>query len=236
MNIEKGWSQQSKKDKRTEIQEGIEEYMRPDKEEGARKKEAKIVGYVSLGDNDYETHEEQFTLTDCDDFLENYGYDAVEDIYRNYEKAMERKSESHGRYPLEEERFIYHFFEGGSYDESMMYGSKEKGYLLGGIKYGVFMPSHFAPKTLRGGYDLLKQFGQSQEVPAVLAITEDLVETITKMDSWQKIDLEFMQTIDSPHGAKYIVHNSHPKIQKLLWGLACEYYNEHYQNEYDEEE
>lgn len=100
-----------------------------------------------------------------------------QDVYSWYAKAMLRRD----REPLSENSFNYHFFESGSLEETVAFGENNKGYLLGFKKHKVFTPTHFAPKTIRGGYELFKALGESEDIPAVLAITEDLAETLEKM-------------------------------------------------------
>ena len=85
------------------------------------------------------------------------------------------------RVPLEYKRFIGHFFEGGSADISYLYGDEEGGYILGVLKQGVFIPTHFAPKILRGGFRLIDQLGYDYGTPTIMATTLDLMKTIIKM-------------------------------------------------------
>lgn len=161
-------------------------------------------------------------LFPSDKFLEKNGAEAMDSIYDWYAKAMARRD----REPLEEDRFRSHFFEGGSSDSPFMFGDKEKGYLLGYSKYGVFIPTHFAPKSLRTGVELIQKLGRSKETPCVMAITEDLVETITKMPEWHSVDMGFLAMFQSSALKKKIVHNEHPEVRNLMLGLLEEYLKE----------
>lgn len=147
--------------------------------------------------------------------------DILKDIYEWYATAIVRR----GREPLEKERFLYHFQE-GSFDTSYVFGSPEQGYALGYQKYGVFVPTHFAPKTMRGGYELIKELRESTEMPVVMAITEDLKKTIEKMPCWHDLNLGFLSQFRSDLAKKNIVYNDHLDTQKLMHGLVAEYLNQ----------
>jgi hypothetical protein len=219
MNIEKQWNTQLSRKAHKEISEGMQDYME-------EKSMQNIEGSREEYSDDKETEiNEQIphTLISTNKFIAKYGYDDVEQIYEFYKLAMERKKNSHDRVALEQDRFIYHFFENGSYDESFMYGDREKGFLLGAFKYNIFIPTHFAPKSLRAGYDLLKKLGDDQFTPSALMITDDLVKTIDKMDSWQSIDMTLVQQFMGNDIEKILVHNSHPDVKKLLYAFAYEY-------------
>lgn len=145
-----------------------------------------------------------------------YGLDydqscALEDkIYENYASAMQR----HNREPLDYERFKAHFFEGGNVGKTLIFGSLQDGYLLGSEVNEIFIPTHFAPTGIRGGYWLFRNLLDSGK-PTALFITEDLVDTIKKMLGW-KI-LPFKMKIDF-HGEpveKTLVINKWKAISKL---------------------
>jgi hypothetical protein len=110
-----------------------------------------------------------------------------EALYCAYARAISRR----GRIPLEESRFYGHFFEGGSADQPIAYGDWSRGFLLGCVDsdLGIFTPTHFAPLTMRGGYDLFRDLGESTTIPAVVAITADLEETLSKMPCWHPFNL-----------------------------------------------
>ncbi|MFA6514177.1 MAG: hypothetical protein WCT50_02710 [Patescibacteria group bacterium] len=148
-----------------------------------------------------------------------------DDLYSWYSTAIQRRE---GRKPLSEDSFKCHFFEREGFNETFSYGDSEKGYLLGFQKFGVFIPSHFAPKTLRGGYELLKALGDSDTIPSILAITEDLAETLKKMPSWHKIEIgkDVLSYFRGELVKKDIYYNSHPEVQNLMMGLMLEYLNQ----------
>ena len=151
------------------------------------------------------------------DLVKKYGVSLYE-IYDWYAAAITRKN----REPLEEERFVGHF-EGYSTDPTFAFGDKEKGFLLGYVKYGVFIPTHFAPKTIRGGYELMRELGDSTSTPAVMAVTEDLMETVSKIPSWNLLDLGFLSKFREDTVEKKIMYNSHPNTRNLMLGLIDEY-------------
>ncbi|MFW5853258.1 MAG: hypothetical protein ACOCU8_01285 [Patescibacteria group bacterium] len=140
------------------------------------------------------------------------------DIYKWYARAISRRD----RAPLEEERFVNHF-EGASHDPTFAFGDFEKGYLLGYLKYKVFVPTHFAPRTMKGGYSLIKDLGESENIPAIMSITEDLKKTILKMPSWQALDMNFITQFREELVDKQIVYNSHKDTKNLMLGLLAEY-------------
>lgn len=145
-----------------------------------------------------------------------------EEIYSWYRNAIERRD----REALDERRFIYHFFEGGSFDETYSFGDLEKGFLLGYIKQSVFIPTHFAPKTLRGGYELIKELGEGHRTPAVMSVTPDLTDTISKIPTWHVVDLSFLSQFRGEALEKEFVYNSHPDTKKLLPLLVNEFIEE----------
>jgi hypothetical protein len=135
------------------------------------------------------------------------------------------------RQPLSKDSFVCHFFEREGFDDTFSYGDNEKGYLLGFQKFGVFIPSHFTPKTLRGGYDLLKELGDSDTIPAILAITEDLAKTLKKMPTWHRIEIgeDVQSYFRGELVKKDIYYNSHPEVQNLMMGLMLEYLNKNHE-------
>ncbi len=175
----------------------------------------------------------KMNLASTEDFYEKNGEQGVELIHDWYSKAISRRD----REPLPGENFSNHFFEGGSSDETFMYGNIDKGFLLGYLKHEVFVPTHFAPKNIRGGYDLVKELGSSQELPCVMSITDDLVKTITKMPEWKSYDLSFMSDFRGDDHEKFVVYNEHPKVKQLMMGLLAEYLNDSddYEDDYDED-
>lgn len=176
-----------------------------------------------------EENPEPFTLLETKELVEQNP--ELEDlIYDWYANAMTRKD----REALDKERFVYHFFEGGSTQPTVSFGNKEKGFLLGFIKNGIFVPTHFAPKTLKGGYELIKDLGGSKILPSVMAVTPDLTDTISKIPTWHALDLGFLSTFRNKVTEKNIVYNDHTEVQNLMSGLLSEYLDES-DNNFDED-
>ncbi len=123
---------------------------------------------------------------------------------------MERR----GREPLEEESFMNHFFD-FPYEQTIMYGDDTKGYLLGGISENIYFPSHFAPKTLRQGYSLLKDLGKG-DFDSVLFITEDLATTLAKMGEWKIEDFEIPMEFRGEVVKKKVAHNNIHRFAERL--------------------
>ena len=196
------------------------------------------VGDLSLDtEEEPTTKEKKYTheriphgLISTSELLEKQG-DTLEDVYVWYAAAIGRRD----REPLPADRFISHF-EGLSFDPTFAFGDREKGYLLGYLKYGVFVPTHFAPKTMRGGYDLMQRLGDSENVPAVMSVTEDLSDTLAKMPVWQPLDIGFLAMFRDEIGEKKIIYNSHPDTQNLMLGLVAEYLQESKDSELSKDE
>ena len=160
----------------------------------------------------------------------------AEEIYGWYKNAIERRN----REPLEETRFIKHFFGRPDVDTTLSFGNNEQGYLLGFQKHGIFIPTHFAPKTIRGGYELIKELGEGKAVPAVMSVTPDLTDTISKIPSWHVADMSLLSQFRNELAEKEIVYNSHPKVLNLMPALIEEYLEEsnarvRENNDYDDE-
>ena len=72
----------------------------------------------------------------------------------------------------------------------MAYGSQEDGYLLGSNINGVFIPTHFAPFGLKRGVRLIKDLVDS-DTPTALFVTEDLADTVKKINGWKVFPKKF---------------------------------------------
>lgn len=202
---------------------GFENFWTP-KQESNRKfqEEVEDFDYVALESDGVDQkkyiHEQvPSDLISTSEFFERQGV-TLDEIHEWYASAILRRD----REPLESERFVGHFG-GMSLDPTFAFGERERGYLLGYLKYGVFVPTHFAPKTMRGGYELMKRLGESTSVPAVMSITEDLKDTLSKMPSWQLLDIGFLASFREELSEKQIVYNSHPGTKNLMLGLVSEY-------------
>ncbi|MFA6476004.1 MAG: hypothetical protein WCV68_01160 [Candidatus Paceibacterota bacterium] len=158
-------------------------------------------------------------LIDTAEFFYHYGEEKADEIFGWYEKAITRR----GREALGSSSFFYHFFTEGSTERNFMFGNNRDGYLLGPVRHGVFIPSHFAPRSLRGGVALMKGLGESETIPAVLAIPDDLAETLSKMPVWRKTGLSFPTLFRGQIQNKQIVYNSHPEVKGLLPLLKEDY-------------
>lgn len=144
--------------------------------------------------------------------------DRADAIYAQYASAMERR----GRDPLGYARFMAHF-NGGSTEPLYGFGDDAQGYLLGFSKSGVFIPTHFAPKSMRSGYILMKQLGESKYTPCVMSITEDLIDTIKKMPCWHTIDASVVSRFMDGYVEKGFAYNEHPDIDHLKDELVAQF-------------
>ena len=210
MNLEKIWNHPSNQQSKKQIEEDILD----------EQNKTSLIKEPRADINIEQCGNVWLKFQETDKILEEV---SQEDLYLWYSTAMERR----GREPLSEDSFSSHFLEGGSYDDTFAYGEKEKGYLLGFNKFGVFTPTHFAPKTLRGGYDLFQALGDNRNIPAILSVTEDLADTLEKMPSWHKLEIkkEIRSYFRGEIVKKEIYYNSNPDVKNLMWGLLMEYIN-----------
>lgn len=205
---------------------GHENFWLPKKESDERFREEvkdfdnSISSDGEILDKEYSHEKIPHELIPTVQILERAGV-SLDDVHAWYASAISRRD----REPLEAERFVSHF-EGLSTDTTYAFGNMEKGFLLGYLKYGVFIPTHFAPKTMRCGYDLVKSLGESTNVPSVMSVTPDLSDTISKMPSWHILDVSFLSMFREELVGKKIVYNSHPDTKNLMLGLVSEYMEE----------
>lgn len=208
---------------------GIENFWHPKKEQRRQLQQGLVDFEDEMLDlrSDSESGEKEYTheavpsdLVPTSDIFERQGV-TLEEIHGWYAAAISRRD----REPLELERFVSHFG-GMSFDPTFAFGEREKGYLLGYLKYGVFVPTHFAPKTMRGGYELMKRLGESVNVPAVMSVTEDLEKTLCKMPFWHTLGIGFLASFREYLAEKKVVYNSHPDTKNLMHGLVSEYLEE----------
>lgn len=186
------------------MQERPENFSEGD-QENTRRTEAQKMGLVS-------------TL----EFAEGKTEEELEEIYSWYASAMSRRE----RWPLERERFFSHFFYGGSLEPTYIFGDKERGFLLGFLKHGIFIPTHFAPKSLRSGYELFKELGESKRTPVVTAVTPDVAETLKKIKGWRTLKLSLLAYFNSDLVKKMVVYNSSPGIRLKMLALVKEFIEE----------
>lgn len=142
------------------------------------------------------------------DFLKGRSSQELRVIYAWYRDAMVRRD----REPLDEDSFFNVFFEFPDGSVSI-FGTQDQGYLIGNMRAGVFMPSHFAPKTLRKGYELLKDLGKSN-LQTLLFITDDLATTIEKMPEWRIEPYKIPSVFRGEFVQKSIAHNRIPNFDQ----------------------
>jgi len=187
--------------------------------ESQRRADEEIDDYIAHGDA--ANHELPGRLQSTLDFADSAQEGELDQLYDNYTSAMVRRD----REPLEHDNFMNHFFAEHQF-ERVIFGDNERGHVLGEYRRGVFIPSHFAPKTLRGGYELMRDLGESTTIPTVLGISEDLEKTIRKMPAWKNTGYSYAVMFKGESMKKSIVHNAHPQMKKLLLGLVAEFLSE----------
>jgi hypothetical protein len=148
--------------------------------------------------------------------------DEIHDVYTWYAVAMQRRD----REPLEEDRFIGHFFEAGSWDATFVFGDIERGFTFGFYKHGIFIPTHFAPKTPRGGYDLFKMLAEHETLSVATAVTEDIATTLRKMKGWHRLHVSFLAYFNDMLQEKTVLFNSAKGTRQKMVGLVKEFWRE----------
>jgi hypothetical protein len=146
----------------------------------------------------------------------------LREIYEWYSSAMDRRD----REPLEYDRFCYHFFEGASWEPTYAMGDMEKGFVFGFYKHEIFIPTHFAPKTMKGGYSIFKELAENKELPVASAVTDDLAKTLLKMKGWHKLKIGFLAYFNSELKKKTIIYNSAEGVRTKIIGLMKEFWDE----------
>ncbi len=150
------------------------------------------------------------SLVNTVDAYEEFGDDFAENVYNNYNKAITRKD----REALDQDSFENHFFHGGG-GENYLFGDEKRGYLLGGYNEGIFIPSHFAPKSIRQGYSLMKKLGAGKMEAAVF-VTEDIADMLKKMPEWQVTDIKMDAFFRGNPVEKTIAHNHIANFKERL--------------------
>lgn len=86
-------------------------------------------------------------------------------------------------------------------------------YIFGYPGSNLFVPSHFAPSTMKGGVELIKKIGNSKS-PAVFSVTEDLSPMLEK-SGFIKIG-EHPQTFGGTVSNKHMMVNKATSVEDLL--------------------
>ncbi len=106
-----------------------------------------------------------------DQTLSEFANSRLAQIWANYAKAMARRRP-------ESILWLSGFAHMASHNDTVIYSSRH-GHVLGKWSHGVFKPSHFAPRSIRSGAELiaeLKEFGN-----VVFFVTEDLAPMLRKL-------------------------------------------------------
>ena len=161
----------------------------------------------------YRDRDATFDIVDFMEYHSELDHERIySKVYKKYKNAMERKK---GRTALDYEFFTRHFFLDGSYDETKIFGSDEKGYLLGNNIEGTFLPTHFAPASLRAGASLINDLNINN-ISTCFFIPDDLRDTIIKLDGWKFINKPIPMNFRGEIVLKYPVFNKY----RALLGIA----------------
>lgn len=140
---------------------------------------------------------------------ESYG-EVINKIYTDYAAAIRLRN----REPLPYNNFYSHFFEKRNREISRCFGSLGDGFVLGNYMEGVFVPTHFAPVSLRGGYRLIKDMVTS-DTPVALFLVDDLVETVRKMKGWKVLPVKIKAKFRGEEVDKTLVVNHWNVLPRL---------------------
>lgn len=99
-------------------------------------------------------------------------------IHKWYDLAMSKRRPDSS---LNYDSFVSHFNWGLYQNTCFIFGNYKLGFILGNIRDGFYIPSHFAPRTMKSGVKLLKKFSEEN---VVMFITDDLSKTISKMKEY----------------------------------------------------
>ena len=121
----------------------------------------KLAIYYS--DNDDE-------INDYDLYIKKFGLTGV--IWSQYAKSMSRKRKN-SVLPFEN-------FNNYLNNDSIYYFKYNDNYIIGQYYNGFFKPSHFAPSSIRGGVDVIKEIIKYDNI--IFAVTDDLSDMLIKMD------------------------------------------------------
>lgn len=148
--------------------------------EGNQPLESLGVKYGTIGPDDITVPDNYVPSSSAEDF---FGPNAIyfdteaEYVWDNYRKAMTRRRSYLNRYP-------FYAVSSGSGNGVRLNNSVILGHTNvtpNGTEY--FMPSHFAPASLREGYELIDRLGKSDQ-PVAFAITDDLQKMLQKTGNW----------------------------------------------------
>lgn len=114
-------------------------------------------------DTDYENN-------DYNSYIENFGL--IGKIWVQYAKSMSRRRED-SVLPFEN-------FNNYLRNDNVYYFTYNDNFIIGQYYNGFFKPSHFAPSSIRGGVDVIKEIIKYDNI--IFAVTNDLSDMLIKMD------------------------------------------------------
>ena len=103
-------------------------------------------------------------------FADDQPIEDYEKIYEQYANAFGRRRSN----PTDPDFLIDTWAE-----KAPHYVQNGNNYLLGYLNHNIFTPSHFAPETTKGGYNLLKKL--RSDVPTTFAVPEDLGKNLSSL-------------------------------------------------------
>jgi hypothetical protein len=132
--------------------------------------EKRLSDFFYTGYDEYD-NDDRIESTDDKAFYEEYGDCLIVRIWKQYADAMSRRRPDS---VLPFENFYYYVISGPA--EVFEY---EGNYLIGQFRKNLFMVSHFAPKTLRGGMECLREIMGYNNI--IFTVTDDLKDMLLKL-------------------------------------------------------
>lgn len=116
-------------------------------------------------------------------FKQQLEQSGLKHVYQWYANAMRRRRPDS---ELSYESFVNHFHYNDYGNSCFIFGNYKLGFILGHTANGFYIPSHFAPRTMKGGLKLLSLLAKHN---IVLAITDDLSKTLEKTNYYHFTDI-----------------------------------------------
>lgn len=76
-------------------------------------------------------------------------------------------------------------------EDVIAFGDCVSGYIYGRIVENVFVPSHFAPKTIRGGVRIIESLAKQSSYPVAAFVPDDLGAMFYKTGKYFTVSLNF---------------------------------------------
>lgn len=180
------------------------------------------IGCNGAIDNELFNLGEELESDEYDDEYTENDLEFLSEIYRQYKNAMGRRRPGS---VLEDYRFYYYITERAM---CFNYGNS---YIFGNFSNGYFKVSHFAPASMREGYEMLKEISKYDNV--IFTVTSDLAPMLKKIGFYGNDNAKIMMffrnelvnkqiyTTDRElldYYVQHIISNKHKELYNMLKG------------------